>query len=107
MADFLAPLGPLLGQGEQEGMLASWLQPVFEQGEEILGGAGAADDRAAAVDERSGDAVEEREAAVFHLVSPRPVVSSLPHTPPVPGCRRPGTRRVTGGSAFGSCTHGG
>jgi NADH-quinone oxidoreductase subunit L len=31
------PLGPLLGQGEQEGMLASWLHPVFEQGEEILG----------------------------------------------------------------------
>jgi NADH-quinone oxidoreductase subunit L len=31
------PLGPLFGQGEQEGLLASWLHPVFAPGLEILG----------------------------------------------------------------------
>ena len=30
------PLGPLLGQGEQEGLLTTWLQPVFELGNAIL-----------------------------------------------------------------------
>ena len=32
-----APLGPLFGIEGQQGLLASWLAPIFEQGEELLG----------------------------------------------------------------------
>jgi NADH-quinone oxidoreductase subunit L len=31
------PLGPLFGQEGQQGLLASWLAPIFEHGEELLG----------------------------------------------------------------------
>jgi NADH-quinone oxidoreductase subunit L len=32
------PLGPLLGQGDQAGLLKSWLEPVFEESETLLHG---------------------------------------------------------------------